>query len=608
MSAVAVPASNGVITVDTASLLISPKTLPPSDGASWQDVTLPDMWPRSRYAQGDNGWYRIAVHLERVPQESWAIYVPRLNMNAAVYLNGYHLGDGGRFEEPMARNWMRPLYFEALPEHWRAGENVVHVRLKSYPGYGRLGQIRVGPESILRPTYETHAFIQSDLNVVLCFATLVASIFMFSLWLRRRQDTMYLWFALTALEWSLYSLNTFIKYIPVSARAWDWFIYSGTAWWTVLLAVFSHRIAGINRPRLEAAFLIWAGLSTLAYVLSGLPYIRQTTVIWQVGSIVIGAIVVGELLLHRNSRDWHVKALAVGIGVVLLTGVHDWMIQSEIIEPWWAYGSHILQYAAPVLMLYIAWYLSGRFVRALNESEALNLQLEDRITAARRELESSYRNLRQMELRQAAATERERITRDLHDGLGGIATNIGMLSDLAQREQSLDAVRGKLARISNLAQESVTEIRGFMHNLDDGNADWESLPADVRLCGRRTLEPHDIELDFNAAVTPDAPFPDTATRINLFRTYKEALTNIVKHANAKRVRVELNATSDALGLIVEDNGAGFDSTPSDTARIGRGLRNLKTRAQELGGVLEITSAPGAGTRVALTLPLVAAGV
>jgi signal transduction histidine kinase len=100
-------------------------------------------------------------------------------------------------------------------------------------------------------------------------------------------------------------------------------------------------------------------------------------------------------------------------------------------------------------------------------------------------------------------------------------------------------------------------------------------------------------------------------RHNLFLAFKEALHNIVKHAVAREVRVELKQESSRVILRVADNGRGFDSCglpdnslpkPDRIAR-GNGLINMKRRLAEVGGVCEITSQPGKGTTVKFTVPL-----
>jgi signal transduction histidine kinase len=207
--------------------------------------------------------------------------------------------------------------------------------------------------------------------------------------------------------------------------------------------------------------------------------------------------------------------------------------------------------------------------------------------------------------------ERERIYRDLHDGLGGIATNISLLSELAQQETSPAVVKQKLATISALSREGLDEIRGFMRNLDDADADWQSVIADMRVNGRNMLEPHGIEFKIDAKLQENLPGPDSVLRLNLFRIYKEALVNVIKHAKAKCVTVRIEITKLQMQLEIADDGMGCTQSQllaeknkqngASATSGGRGLPNLRTRAHALGGTLAVVAEKG--TRLKLIVPL-----
>ena len=211
---------------------------------------------------------------------------------------------------------------------------------------------------------------------------------------------------------------------------------------------------------------------------------------------------------------------------------------------------------------------------------------------------------------QAHLREKELLLQDLHDGLGGMATNIGMLVTLAQKEQSLAAVQSRLATISELADASLSEIRSFMYSLDDDAADWTALAGDMRAAGRALVEPHGLAFAMEAAISQAAPPPDSLMRLDLARIYKESLVNVVKHAQARQVSVQLGVTASELLLTVQDDGAWLPPQPANGQAQGqaksRGLTNLHRRAERLGGRLDVgprEDASAAGTMVRLHLPL-----
>ncbi|MFT3821401.1 MAG: ATP-binding protein [Rubrivivax sp.] len=204
---------------------------------------------------------------------------------------------------------------------------------------------------------------------------------------------------------------------------------------------------------------------------------------------------------------------------------------------------------------------------------------------------------------QARLHEKELLMQDLHDGLGGMATNIGLLVSLAQQERDPAELRRRLALIGELADASLSEIRGFMYGLESDDADWPAIAADLRAQGRGLVEPHGLGFEMQAAVAEAVPPPDSLTRLNLQRICKEALMNVVKHARARHVLISLEVTPRELRLAIQDDGIGLPPQRAEPAR-QRGLTNLQRRAERLQGrVLFGAGDDGVGTAVRLTLPL-----
>ncbi|MDH3453223.1 MAG: hypothetical protein OEN20_12485, partial [Gammaproteobacteria bacterium] len=134
-----------VLNVERADFQASDLATPPTSGV-WQPVTLPDDWHARGGVEARQGWYRLSLPLNVPPDRLWGIYLPSVNMNAAVWLNGELLGDGGRFADPVARNWNRPLYFAIPNGLLRPAENLVHIRVRTEPAlYGLLGSVHLGP-------------------------------------------------------------------------------------------------------------------------------------------------------------------------------------------------------------------------------------------------------------------------------------------------------------------------------------------------------------------------------------------------------------------------------------------------------------------------------
>lgn len=193
--------------------------------------------------------------------------------------------------------------------------------------------------------------------------------------------------------------------------------------------------------------------------------------------------------------------------------------------------------------------------------------------------------------------EKEKILMDLHDGIGGITTNISILSELAQKTTDGETVKRTLSTISRLSREGISEIRSFMHSLDSKELNWRTLAAELRNQGTNMAEPHNIKFTIGTAVEDTYEQPGSLIWVNIFKIYKEALTNVIKHSKATTVNVEFRVNRYGVRLVIEDDGVGLQN-----GRIGgRGFSHMKTRAEEIGGTASIVA--DHGTRVSFGLPL-----
>ncbi len=195
--------------------------------------------------------------------------------------------------------------------------------------------------------------------------------------------------------------------------------------------------------------------------------------------------------------------------------------------------------------------------------------------------------------------EKEKILMDIHDGIGGITTNISLLSEVARKAQSPEDVNRALATIASLSREGLGEIRSLMHSLDSKDLSWHACVAELRNQGMSIVKAHKISFDMTSQIDDVSGEPGSILYLNLFRIYREALTNIVKHSQATKVVVSFRIGMEDLTLTVQDNGRGRDR--SATLNRGRGLTNMKNRANEIGGTVTVST--DEGTCVRVTVPL-----
>jgi signal transduction histidine kinase/ligand-binding sensor domain-containing protein len=210
--------------------------------------------------------------------------------------------------------------------------------------------------------------------------------------------------------------------------------------------------------------------------------------------------------------------------------------------------------------------------------------------------------LERMRQQNALNRERTRIAQDIHDELGANLTSIGLLADMGARHKADPvAVTRELDQISQTARESVVAMDAIVWALNPRNDSLDNFANYIAEFTREFFRPTQLrtrlELPANLPPHPLA----TETRHQLFLLVKESFNNIVRHAEATEVNLELACDNDHLRLIVADNGRGLSGKTEGEGRDG--LANLRERIERLGGTLEIGSNNGQGTRLEFVLPL-----
>jgi signal transduction histidine kinase len=197
--------------------------------------------------------------------------------------------------------------------------------------------------------------------------------------------------------------------------------------------------------------------------------------------------------------------------------------------------------------------------------------------------------------------ERERLSRELHDGLAQVISYLLVRLDTVRNlvedgrtgaaVAELEALRSAVDNLNVDVRESIAGLRsrvverGLVEALHDYLDEFEErygIHTELRLDGPRT------------ATSPNAD-------LQLFRVVQEALTNVRKHASANEVRVGVACGEEGLEIVVADNGTGFEvpGTPSDRAF---GMMSMRERAASLGGSCTFTSKPGRGTTITICVP------
>lgn len=196
---------------------------------------------------------------------------------------------------------------------------------------------------------------------------------------------------------------------------------------------------------------------------------------------------------------------------------------------------------------------------------------------------------------------RQRIASDLHDDIGSNLSSIALLAELGKTEvEEPELVLEELTDIKATADKTIESMRDIVWLIRPGEETWAQMLTRFRETASKLLRTHEYTFAVHGEAHDDR-LPLEFKR-DLFLIYKEVLNNIVRHASATKVEIEIDVKRTRLQMRIADNGKGFNNLDQEF-REGNGLRNLRMRAQAIGGSLKVRSAVNEGTSVHLMVPM-----
>jgi signal transduction histidine kinase len=200
----------------------------------------------------------------------------------------------------------------------------------------------------------------------------------------------------------------------------------------------------------------------------------------------------------------------------------------------------------------------------------------------------------------AALEERQKLARELHDSVSQALYGIVLGARTARTLLDRDPPKAAepMDYILSLAEAGLTEMRALIFELRPESLETEGLVAALRKLVNALGARYQLRVQLEAGDEPDVPIE---AKESLYRITQEALNNIAKHARAQRVEVKLRTETDALSLDISDDGTGFDTSQQFPGHLG--LHTMRERAEKAGGTFALDSAPNAGTRIQVMIPL-----
>lgn len=578
----------------------------------WQPVVLPDNWALRWPAHDGAVWYRIDWSLDctlsDIEQMPIALGIDGVSMAAEVFINSSLLWRDPSMQEPLSNNWNMPRWWLLPTATLQQGANTIWVRVVGVPQLSPgLGQIRLGPAAQVQAISENKIWRQRTVYKLTAGMALAAGGLFLVVWLMRRREHAFGWYAVVSLSWAAY-LTTLLVTSPwpmSSTLAMSRLNIALFVVYVLAFCKFTWRFGDQHLPRIEQALQWLAAAAVLAVVLAPAVAISAVFSLAWVGSALLMMACCLQFQWHAwrprpGGREPQHMMLALCWLLIIVVGVHDVLL---VLRGWNAHQSWAA-IMGPVATLLMALLVGGRLASGMRRIERFNDELETRVTQARRELKQALAREHTQALEHAKLQERVQIAHDLHDGLGG-----SLVRSMALVEQSPNGLPH--SRVVSLFKHLRDDLRQV---IDHGSSSGASPPqtpvewvAPLRHRFSLILDEIGITSQWRVATQwPSGQRPSTLQCMALTRLLEEALANVIKHSRAQNlsIDVETDACSQPghLSLRIQDDGIGFDVEAVQRAGLSVGMRSMAARAQRIGAQLSVQSGPH-GTQIQLVLPL-----
>lgn len=508
-----------------------------------------------------------------------------------IYLNGIDIYRTNGSADDRSLGWHHPVFLPLPEALLRTGSNTLMFRLQSVPERPlAIGKVVVGPDLLLRQSTNRQIMLETTapqvINGVLAILTLGTLLF----WLVRPQEQVFGWLALVGAVWWFRNLHYFIAAPPFRELLF-WHMTTDSIF-VLLAAVYGFAATFLDIPNRRKIIGVVIAVCAVAIavrhllVLFGRADFASFLITLPLSIATLYLLAVACL---RSPRIENLLMLAA-VAIATAFGFHDLML--SVNSPFTT-GIYLQPYGSLLVFSAFGFALGRRMLLALAVNENVNAVLERRVAAAMAELERSEASRRELQVASAVESERERMMREIHDGIG--SSLITALA-IAERQQQSPGTIATLKR-------SITDLRIGVDSLEPIDGDVVMLLASLRHRMERELTAAGLTFVWKVENVPALAWLDAVAALHVLRILQEAIGNILAYAGATTIDVGCSRLHrdgrDGVQISITDNGCGFD--PNQNCG-GRGLANMHSRAEALNAVFACKSAPTNGTSISLWLP------
>jgi len=583
-----VAATPAVLTLEQAELVTETGGPPRSLGR----IDLPLHWDVAH--GGETGRATLRMPFDAPPAwqasaEPFALFITRLGSAYEVRLNGALLAQAGQMDRRNDAWSSKQPVTVGFPAGLLQSRNVLELRLRVDAGRrSGLSVVSVGPARQISPLAARADLARVVLPQAAAVFSLLVAVFCALLWWQQR-DPLYAWAGLGEALWAVAVADTVIESAPLPWPWWGLCVLMSRALWSWSIYSVARQLFA-PRPRGEAWLLGAVIASTPLVVLLALV-LRSSLVlgVYQAVHMLAWLVTLASLgvsLVRQPKADRALLLLA--ILACLLAGSRDavaarWETSLYDESAW-------IKYVAALVGATVMWIVSMRFRQARREVQQLNDSLTMRVERKEAELRDSFARLAEAERSRAVLAERERILRDMHDGVG---------ASLATAVRQLESGQAQAGEVAQTLRESMDHLKLSIDAMSLPAGDVNALLASLRYRLQPRIESAGLSLDWQVEALPRWPGGDDEAMRHLQFLLLEAISNSLQHASAQRLTLSASSADGHITLALCDDGRGM---AADAA--GRGLRSMRERAAAIGGELHVAPA-SPGTRVELRLGLVA---
>jgi len=559
---------------------------------SHQSVALPYLWEREQGRYSGQSKFDISFIFDPLPETAYSLSIPRMANGYKVVLNGVVIDKFGDLNRHGHKDAKLPRLIK-VPIGLLRQENLLSIHLRSDIGrQSGLSLITLGPEDEISSLYrEVLQWRTLGRAVVVVFSALVALIG-FVLWLTQivvnkegthQRDRVYLYGFIAEFLWTFRVADSLIEAPPLDVAWWSVVSSLALGAWGCLTMLFCMEVLDWRKKTGMMKVRSWMlVLMLFGFIAAPAGWIYGRPIILTFWYAVLGlTFLMLALMMLRlaisNGASINSRLLSFAVFFNVLVGLSD--LYRLRVSPS-TDGSTGLYYSSMLFGLTAGYIVLMRFRAISDQARHLVQNLEKIVFERETELHTSYQKLEQLARQHERTTERTRILRDMHDGVGAnISTAIRQLEfGLATRAEVLITLR-----------ESMDQLKLSIDAMNLPLGDLTSLLANLRYRLEPRLKAAGVELSWGVEQLPLMTWLDAlAMRHVQFMVY-EAISNALQHAGATVMRIELKPTQEGgAQLRVMDNGCGFDLSQVKQ----QGLSSLRERAKSLNALLQVISEPG----------------